>query len=659
MRVLPKSAAIGAVICASLSTASANELRFDRLHIIGDSLSDGGTYSQAVQAGGGGLLPAIRYRWLTNAPDGSSLTYGEVLARNLGITLDPNVISGVPLAGLPEIAVGGTNYAEGGSRVSQQPGIGSNPAIGITTLPLSVQVDRLLVDTPSFNANDLIILWGGANDVFAQSGAVGAGLITPAMAAANMAQAATDLVAQVARVRTAGAETVIVVTVPDIGTTPFGVSQGLAGSALLTGLSDAFNAQLMAALGGSAVIVDSGKLLGAIQADPARYGFTAPGAATIPACFDAVGNPIQSLGCIQGAPGVLADSELRVFADGVHPTARAHEVFGAAAFAGLQAATQTGAIAVATMTALRQQSIPLENRLNPSVMVYTDANGQRARRAVGDIDFFASVEAGSYKGTAQQVTPGLRGTTQVAKLGFDVAVLPNASIGAGISFDRGKVTFDGNRGGFRSDLVVGAVFGQIALNQSIYMNAALGAGSVDVKDITRSFVLGAATESYTASTKGNYRFARIGGGAMVPMSNEVLLNPFMHYTHEKVSIRGFTESAGAASLSFGQSDYTSRRVTLGLSTTYSPVTMPEWKFNLRGSIEHDLSSAPLFVSLGPTAASLGAVSAPRPDRTWGYFSATAVRELGAGSLLNFSLSTSVGQSGTVGYVGAIGYKMRF
>jgi outer membrane lipase/esterase len=659
MNQRPKSAALCAAICMSVSVASADELRFDRLHIIGDSLSDGGTYSQAVLAGGGGLLPPIRYRWLTNAPDGSSLTYGEVLARRLGISLNPNVISGVPLAAIPENALGGSNYAEGGSRVSQQPGIGNNAAIGITTTPLRTQVDRLLAANPALGANDLVILWGGANDVFAQSGAVGGGLITPLAAAANMAQAANDLVADVARVKAAGAQTVIVVTVPDIGTTPFGVSQGPAGAALLTGLSNAFNAQLQASLAGNAVIVDAGKLLGAIQADPVRYGFTAVNAATVPACFDGGGVPIQSLFCIQGAPGVLPDSETRVFADGVHPTARAHEVFGAAAFAGLQAATQTGAIAVATMTALRQQSIPLENRLNPTVMFYTGQDGQRMRRAVGEVDFFASVESGSYRGTAQQVTPGLRGATQVAKLGFDVAVLPNATIGAGLSFDRGKVTFDGNRGGFDSDLVVAAVFGQIALSQSFYLNAAFGGGKIDVKDITRSFVLGAATETYRASTKGNYTFARIGGGAMLPVSDALLLNPFAHYTHEKVTINGFTESAGAASLSFGASHFTARRITAGLSATISPPTMPDWKFNFRGSIEHDLNKAPLFVSLGPTAATLGAVSAPRPDRTWGYVSATAVRELGRGALLNVSISASVGQSGTVGYVGSLGYKMRF
>ncbi len=652
MTKLTRSVAIGALFCAGISGAQADELRFDQLFVIGDSLSDAGTYSQAIQAGGGGLLPQINYQFLTNAPDGSSLTYAGILGQNLGITVQPNVLSAVPAAGLPQVDVGGTNYAEGGARVTDPNGTGFSPATGITTLPLATQVDRMLAASPTLGATDLVVLWGGANDVFAQAGAVGAGVITPQAAAANMAQAAVELIAQVDRIKAAGGESVIVVTVPDIGQTPFGLSVGPAGAGLQTALADAFNAQLAASIDGKAVIVDSGKLLNAVQADPVAYGFTAPNAATVPAC------PDSALQCIQGL-NASADSEERIFADGVHPTTAAHALFGEAAFAGLQAATQSGAISVATMNALRQGSLSIENRLNPTVLVYADENGDQKRREVGQFDFFASVEAGTYDSDAQQVTPGLSGSTQVAKLGFDVPVLPNATIGAGLSFDRGEVTFDGGRGGFESDLIVGAVFGQVALSKAFYLNAAVGGGTIDVTDITRSFTLGTARETYRAQTDGSYRFARIGAGGFMPLSETVLLNPFAHYTHEKVSIDGFTETDGPASLSFGDSNYESDRITLGVSAIISPKTLPEWKFNLRGSVEHDLSDDPLSIALGPNAATLGSVSAPRPDRTWGYLSGSVLRELGPGSFLSLTGTAAVSQSGTTGYTASVSYKMTF
>ena len=652
MNKIKKGAAYGAMLLACTSGASAEELRFNNLYVIGDSLSDGGTYSQSVKVGGRGLLPDINYRFLTNAPDGSSLTYAEVLGEALGLNLQPNVINGVPDAFVADINVGGTNYAEGGSRITDPTGIGKNDGFGFTTVPLSTQVDRMLADRPSFGANDLIILWGGANDVFTQVRDVGDAQITPANALENMAQAAIELSAQVERVKAAGALNVIVVTVPDIGATPFGLGSSTAAAGFQTALTDAFNGQLIASLAGNAVIVDSQKLLGAIQADPAKYGFTAVNAASVVACA------VSSLSCIQGL-NASADSEQRVFADDVHPTASGHALFGQAAFAGLQAATQTGAISVATMTALRQQGLSLENRMNPTVMVYTDENGQRKRREIGEVDVFASVEAGSYKSEAQQVTPGLSGATQVLKLGFDAPVSANASLGVGLSYDNGQVTFDGERGGFDQRLFVGAVFGQVALSKGIYLNAAGGGGTIDVADITRSFTLGAAQESYTAETEGSYRFLRIGGGAFVPLSDQVLLNPFGQYTYENVSIDGFTETTGAASLSYGDSEYQSDRITLGLSAIISPTDMPDWKFNLRGSIEHDLNNDPLLVSLGPNADSLGEVSAPRPDRTFGYLSGSAVRELGAQSFVSFSGSAALGQSGTTGYVASLTYKRSF
>ena len=640
------------VLTAVAASASAEELRFDNLFIIGDSLSDAGAYSQSIQAQGMGALPAINYKFLTNAPDGSALTFGEVLGNELGLSLGPNVYSAVPLAGLDEVALGGTIYAEGGSRVTDPNGIGFNVSQGITTRSLTEQVDRMLADQGSFGDNDLMILWGGANDVFAQAGLVGAAAITPDQAAANMAQAATELVGLVDRVREAGAESVIVVTIPDIGTTPFGISQGAQGAALQTGLSSAFNTTLLNTIGDRAVIVDSQKLLGALQADPAKYGFDAPNAAVVPAC------PGSSLSCLQGVDA-SADSEDRIFADGVHPTTAGHALFGQAAFAGLQGATQTGAISVATMTALRQHGLSIENRMNPTVLRTTDENGNARRRDVGEVDVYASLDVGQFEADAQQVTPGIEGTTRVLKAGADVVVAPNATIGAGISLDYGSVDFDNDAGGFESELMLGVVFGQVALSPNFYVNAAFGAGTIAVDDIVRRFDLGTATETYTADTNGSYRFARVGGGGLFEVNDQLRLNPFAHYTWEKVEIDGFTESDGAASLSFGDTVYESNRLTAGVSAIMAPSGADGWLFNLRGSIEHDLNDDPLQVSLGPTADVQGSVSAPRPDQTWGYISGTAAKEFSNGGILSFTGASSVGLDGSRGLTGSVTYKMTF
>jgi outer membrane lipase/esterase len=482
-RVASSAIAIAAAALGA-ATAGAEEFRVNRFFVIGDSLSDAGTYSQGVPVVSG--LPAgPRYRFTTNALDGSSLVWSEHVARALGINQAPDVLQGVPVAGLPTIDLNGGNYAEGGARVADQPGVigALTPALGFTTLPGVTQIDRLLADNPTLSGSDLVAVWLGANDVFTQYGAIGFGLPVAA-AGANLQTAADQLVAQVDRLVAAGAKNIIVVTVPNIGTTPFGLAQP-DGGATLSSLSSTFNDRLVAGLAGRpAVIVDSGKLLSAVQADPVRYGFTAVNAATVPACTG------DSLTCVRGI-NASADSELRIFADGVHPTAAAHTLFGQAGFAGLQAASQTGTMAVAILSALRQQSIGLENRLTPVAYSETGADGKPRRRTVGSWEKFGSIEGGYYSADAEQVRPGLSATTEVIKAGGDVMIAPNALVGLGVSLDHGQLDFDGDRGGFDSRLFIGVAYGSLALSQNFYLNAAAAAGYIDVYDIERSFLLGA------------------------------------------------------------------------------------------------------------------------------------------------------------------------
>lgn len=59
------------------------------------------------------------------------------------------------------------------------------------------------------------------------------------------------------------------------------------------------------------------------------------------------------------------------------------------------------------------------------------------------------------------------------------------------------------------------------------------------------------------------------------------------------------------------------------------------------------------------ARSLGAVSAPRPDRTWASLSESIPRELGNGAPLSSHASIPASQSGTKRYVGGISFKMTF
>ena len=631
---------------------SAQEFRIDRFFVIGDSLSDAGAYPQAVVAGSGGALPVEpRYRFLTNNLDGSSLVWAEHLANTLGIPSGPDVLQGVPVAGIPTVDLNGGNYAEGGSRVSQQPGVigGGTPAQGFTTLPGTEQVDRLLADSPTLTQNDLVAVWLGANDVFTQFAAIGGGLSVSA-ANANMQTAADELVGQVNRLADAGAENILVVLVPDIGAVPFGQSQGTTGSALLTQLSTTFNDRLAQGLRGTnAVIVDSVKLLAAIQADPARYGFDSPNA-NVPACTG------SSLTCIQGQ-NAASDSEERIFADSVHPTASAHQLFGQAGFAGLQAASQAGTVPFAVLTALRQQAISLENRLTPVAFAQAPDCCGNKRRQIGDVDEFFSTEFGFYDAGAEQVRPGLNAETQVVKMGKDVMIAENALIGGGLSFDHGQLNFEDGLGGFDSRLIIGVLYSTVALSKTTYLNAASAVGHINLYNVERSFFLGPSQESYTGNTDGLYHMARVGGGFLAK-KNSWIINPAVSLVYEPVVIDGYTETLGAASVAYGDIEIEPLRINGSITVSHVPEHNPlAWRTIFRASLEEDLQDDDLYIPLGPNADTLGLVSAPRPDGKFGFLSAQFVKPLNGQSAFSLSGSSVVGLNDSTGWTVSMTYKL--
>jgi outer membrane lipase/esterase len=646
MKKFLRQIVLSSLLLASFS-GTVQSATFNRLIVLGDSVSDGGTYSQAAIVTApfiiGGNLPtttltgdAMLYRFMDNNLDGSSQTYAESLADMLNLPLTPAIITGVPAGAIPDINTNGGNYAQGGARVTDTLGYFQNEPFGFTAQPVATQISNLLASSPVLSSSDLIIVWAGVNDIFFQ---VESGLDS-ATVTANVLTAASDVLTQVNRLKAAGATNIMVVSAPDMGNNqPWGATGGGTGDtdlqALYTSLSGAFNTQLYSSLSGSnAVIMDADKLLGAILDDPTRYGFSAIDQRRTFECT------VSSLYCVQGI-NTLDDGNLRVFADSTHPSTQAHLIFAQAAFAGLQAIAQNGALTVGTLSALRQQSLGLDNRLNTDAFYMTDVNGRKQHRPNGHIEIYGGVEDGSYEVDAGQVNPEGKGSTQVAKIAMDTLIFPGVVLGGGFSIDRGEVDFSGGRGGFDSRLITGAIFGVAELSQNVYANFSAAYGDIDVYDVDRSFQLGPATEHYTASTSGKYKSASVGLGAMFGLSSEFKLNPTIKYTAESITMDGYTESNGAASLSYGNQTYDGRRLSLGLAGFFTPTSLPKLTLGLRRTFEHDYNDDDIKVSIGPTANNLATVESSRGDTSFGYLSTTIAYEISHGSSLVFTASKVV------------------
>jgi outer membrane lipase/esterase len=523
---------------AFVLSGGAAHAQYSSIYFFGDSLTDSGSYTSLVTASG-----APTANKFTNNP-------GTVWAENLGARYGLNVIPGFTLDLLSAqfTATGGNNYAIGGARITQFPGVFSlpaNPALGDAIagniVPTAGQIDTHLAQTGGgASSNALYAYWGGANDVFFQAGAVGLGLPVD-VAAANMVSAANDAAAQINRLRAAGARNVAVIAAPDIGTTPFAATAPAGTAQLLTALSDAYNTTLqqgLAAAGTNGIAYfDPRPVFADIIARPAVYGVSNT---AIPACGAA-----PSLGC--GPAQQLPGSANFLFADGVHPTALVHGVLSDWVYSSLSAPGQLSALARIPVGRLGAQWRTVDNR----VREFATDSGARG--------FYASGDYAPTRVDATATSPSLKGEGKTLGIGFDRA-FSNAMLG--ISLGYGDHSYDlGGAGGNigYSELILSA-YGALRFGAA-YVDATLSYADLDF-DVSRAVALGPFLTVNNGSTSGHQTGIKLGGGYHFNW-NSMVHGPIVTLSWERVSVDGYSESANPTAMSFGGQESTSLRHRIG------------------------------------------------------------------------------------------------
>lgn len=286
-----------ALLVASLAHAGP----YTSMVVFGDSLSDLGNIATIT----GGAVPG--------APYSGAFTNGAPWVNGAAATLG--------LSPLGPSLLGGSDYAWGGARTNGH----SNPALA-TTASIQAQVGAYLGSHG--NAADpgaLYVLWGGANDL---QDALFAAAANPANALAIVSAGVTGSISRIGDLLDdligAGAGTIVVPNLPDLGLTPriaafgsLGVSLGNFASTLFNGLLDG----VLAARSGSADLreADIFGLLNDAVANPAKYGLSNVNAP----CY--TGDDINWT----GGGSVCADPGAYLFWDTFHPTAAAHAFIAA------------------------------------------------------------------------------------------------------------------------------------------------------------------------------------------------------------------------------------------------------------------------------------------------------------------------------------------
>ncbi|MBW4490002.1 MAG: SGNH/GDSL hydrolase family protein [Trichocoleus desertorum ATA4-8-CV12] len=281
--------AVGSLALVSQPSTAAT-LSFNQVYFFGDSLSDPGN---AYRASGGLVPPSPPYaQRFSNGP-----VWAEYLAGQLGLSPLPSTQLS---AQNPPIQ--GANFAFGGAT--------SGTANTVFPLfpALQQQIAQFLSLPLPANPNALFVLWAGANDYLPTQSAFQP-FNDPNPSVTNLTTAVTAL-------EGAGARSILVLNLPDLGTLP--LTRTTPDAQRLNNLSQAHNNLLFQEIGNlerspgfdaNIIPLDVNALFQQVISQPSQFGFTN---VTEP-CFN------------QQPFSICSNPNEYLFWDSIHPTTAAHQ----------------------------------------------------------------------------------------------------------------------------------------------------------------------------------------------------------------------------------------------------------------------------------------------------------------------------------------------
>ena len=524
MKTLIRLVGVSLVFAALGVAAFAQNRTFTNQYTFGDSLSDNGN----AAAASGGLAPGpnppyFNGRW----------SNGPVFTERLGNTLAVGVAAPASVKSSMDFAFGGA------ATVANR---NNDSGAGFPAMPAQLQLFQS--HAVSVQRTDLFTVWFGANDI----------LSTTAVAAPAGNPVAMDVAGIDAAQRTAGmiqsliglgAKNILVLNMPDIGLTPFGLSTG-AGSFLTRGslaYNAEFDARLAAISAGAAdvnlVRIDAAGMIGRIQRDYKALGYTNATAGLI----------------LPASAGGGGDPNGYVFFDGIHPTARTHALLAAIVLEALNPEPVVGFAGTEGTAALALQG------LAASALDSRVAQLAATSRRTGRADAYASFNYGDGDRAADGLRSKFSYNGQVVTAGVDSRVSDAVFFGGALNVGRMNASISGGGGNFTVEDSTGRLYsvwrgGPVAL--------ALDAdyGTVRVKGIHRSTAFGG------LQTNGKADGTHWGAGLKAAWTLDgggFSARPWLGLRTERVKLSAYTESdIPTLSMAFGAQEAKSSAGGIGI-----------------------------------------------------------------------------------------------
>ena len=529
------SKAILAITLSSIGVSHASD--YSSVTFFGDSLTDGGYFKKATEA-----LGHPQSGQYTTNPDN---TWATPFAESLGLNSVQNTYD----EATGQQTTTGNNYAIGGARSGID--LQHDKYEDTTGKPLPVysirsQVDRYLADK-NIDSKGLYTVWTGANDLFA--------VVKDVPNASNIISAAvSDEVATVKKLHDNGANYIVVPNIPDVGLTPNFVGTPLA--TFGTGLVSQYNEALYSGVkntGVNVIPLDTFSLVQQVAANPTAYGFSN---VTDKACKNT-----SSVECGRADLDKPGAENSYFFADGVHPTGRAHRMIADYANAVVTAPSQVSVLPhIATQSGLAtnerlQTHINQRQNQNHTLQSMSPEGWVSANINSLDVAGFES------SGNAQLL------------LGLDFAHnnLPNAMTGVYANLGQSELDSSKRTGLDKVD------FDELGLGLyhshnlgKVQLNGALGYSIIDM-EINRKVSLDNYTRHYKSDVDGSRYYASLQAGYPMQMGNmaqftNTTITPYLGATANRVKLDAIKEGAAddPIAMQFDEQKYNTVYGTLGV-----------------------------------------------------------------------------------------------
>jgi outer membrane lipase/esterase len=515
---------------------------------------------------------------------------------------------------------GGTNYAQGGARVTGLPGVPDTFPPTANALPIASQISTFLASTGGrASPNSLYSVWGGANDLFV------AATLPSATAPAYIQQTAVQLVQAVAQLQAAGARYIIVPNVPDLGLTPSAIASGA--QVASTQASQLYNLTLYAGLAAAnlnVVPLDTFGLLREVVASPAEFGFVNT---TGQAC---TGVP-SSLFCTPANLVNPTAASTYVFADGVHPSTAAHRIIAD--------------LALGTLLAPGQMSMlgetPVKTREAHVSTIYGQLAQEAWLRAQTGTNLWATLMGQRVDYDQVGNAPSTKGDAYGVTIGADFRASPTVVLGGAVSIGRLLPQFGSNRGNYRQDELTMSLYGAWR-DRGFYVNGVGTYGALDY-ETWRRVPLGISSRAVEGTTSGsNWSFGVQGGYDFA--FGQISTGPLLGYLYQRITVDSFAETpSSAVAMAFGEQTSISSVGTAGWRVAYDAGRFMPYA---RISYAHDFNDQERSVRAQAVDTSPVGFEAPAymPGRNWWVAALGVAGRLGAASSWNVGVQQQFAQT---------------